>query len=80
VIPSGKFDIWLVVEPTPLKNMKVSTGLLLPGKIQNVPNHQPDIDPENHPFLEVSLIFQPENCDRVEVLIYWRVMSTISGI
>jgi hypothetical protein len=55
-------------------------GLLLPGKIQNVPTHQPDIDPENHPFLEVSLIFQPENCDRVEVLIYWRVMFTISEI
>ena len=36
---------WLVVSQfqTPLKNMKVSWGLLFPiyGTLQNVPNHQP---------------------------------------
>ena len=37
--------IWLVVEPTPLKNISVrQLGWLFPihyGKIKNVPNHQP---------------------------------------
>jgi hypothetical protein len=35
---------WLVVEPTPLKNMSLSVGMMtfpIYGKIKNVPNHQP---------------------------------------
>ena len=37
--------IWLVVEPTPLKNYETQLGLLFPiyGKIKNVPNR-----PGNH--------------------------------
>jgi len=37
--------VWLVVEPTPLKNMNSLVGItvLFPiyGKMKNVPNHQP---------------------------------------
>jgi hypothetical protein len=36
---------WLMVEPTPLKNMNLSVGMMtfpIYGKIKNVPNHQPD--------------------------------------
>ena len=39
--------IWLVVDPTPLKNDGVrQMGLLfiLYGNIENVPNHPPDIN------------------------------------
>ena len=37
-------NYWLVVEPTPLKNMSSSNGIIVPiyGKIVFFPNHQPD--------------------------------------
>ena len=37
----------MVVEPTPLKNMSLSVGMMnfrIYGKIKNVPNHQPERD------------------------------------
>ena len=39
--------------PTPLKNMSSSVGIIVPNiwKIENVPNHQPDIDVENPPCM-----------------------------
>ena len=38
--------IWLVVEPTPVKNMKVNWDDDIPSiwKIKHVPNHRPNID------------------------------------
>jgi len=43
-------QIWLVVS-TPLKNIS-QLGLLFPiyGKIKNVPNHQPPMNPMNIPY------------------------------
>jgi len=43
---SGCLFIWLVVEPTPLKNMSSSVGMMtfpIYGKTKHVPNHQPDV-------------------------------------
>ena len=43
----GLIVIWLVVEPTPLKNMSSSIGMMtypIYGKIKHVPNHQPDFN------------------------------------
>ena len=54
MIPTNKYYViyrnhishhyWLVVEPTPLKNMSSSVGMIIPNiwNIKNVPNHQPD--------------------------------------
>jgi hypothetical protein len=55
-----KYDIWLVVEPTPLKNMKVSWDDEIPNiwekkKNTNVPNHQPIVNSPVHVWTLVFL-------------------------
>ena len=39
-------NVWLVVEPTPLKNMSSSVGMMkfLIYLEKHVPNHQPDVE------------------------------------
>ena len=48
---------WLVIEPTPLKNMSSSVGMMtfpIYGKITSVPNHQPD-------FYDIVMIYDREH-------------------
>ena len=62
----GDLWVWLVVEPTPLKNMSSSIGMMIPnGKVQNVPVttnqtifHSPELRPFRDDFSEINHDFQ----------------------